>query len=177
MEDFFSEKILSVEDEDGEIVELKMRPLKVKEFPQIFRISAMQEKEGAAGENGEMKILPFLIDLVAQTIDKDIEKLPSDALNEIISEFIELNFGKEEQGKKEIKNTINDTDELAISFDFLIIQGHSFSDILNYTLPQLRIFQKVACDRLLGKKTPKKMDPLEAFRKLGIPIKYKEKKE
>ena len=133
----------------------------------------MQEKEGIAGENGEMKILPALIDLVAQTIDREIESLPSDALNKIIDTFMELNFGKREQGAKKTKGTTDDTDELAIAFDFLIIQGHSFSDILEYTLPQLRIFQKVACDRLLGKKDPKKMDPLDAFKKLGFPIKHK----
>ena len=60
--------------------------------------------------------------------------------------------------------------KLAVAFDFLISQGHSYQDILEYTLPQVRLFQQVAVERLTG---VKREDPVKALTKAGVILKHK----
>lgn len=168
MDNFFAETYLTIEDESGESFELRMRPLKVKELPQFMRISAQ------AGETDkELETLPGLIGLIKQTVDGDITGLPLDVLDGIIDAFMEINFkngATAPGGAKKKSDKIDIASELAIAFDFLICQGHAFNEIMEYTLPQFRIFQQTACDRLTGKKKQEK-NPIDVFRKMGIPIK------
>ena len=165
MEDFFCEgKIVRIETDYGETVERYMRFLKVKEIPEFFRIDAIKDS---------LIRTDAFINMLDQKVEGEIDSLPSDALRDV---FIDINFGKAEPGKKKTNDIINITNNLVSSFDFLISQGHSFSAIMEYTLPRYRYLQEAACTRMFGKKEkPKVMDPLAAFRKLGIPIKRKTK--
>ena len=92
-------------------------------------------------------------------------------LEKLIDIFIKLNFGDiKEKDEQQKKREIVVPSKLAIAFDFLISQGHSYQDILEYTLPQVRLFQQVAVDRLTG---VKREDPVEALAKAGVKLKHK----
>ncbi len=163
MDNFFFKKKLSIEDEAGNSIDLTIHPLKVKDLPEMIRIDEMDEEEWTAA----------IIDMIGKRSDREIESLPLDALKGIIDEFMELNFGKDEPtDKKKTDPKISFIDSITITFDFLIWQGHNFSEILEYELPLFFKLRDTAIERVFGKQ---KMDPLEAFKKMGIPIKHKTK--
>lgn len=166
-DEFFNEQSIIVELDDGQTLRAFMRPLKVKEISLACRIAKLQEEQAE-----ETEYLPHLISLVEGTININIDGLPMTVLNQLIEIFIDFNFGEEET-KKEIANkskAIPIPSRLAIAFDFLIHQGHIFSDILEYTLPQVRLFQQVAVDRLTG---VKRIDPVTALTGAGVKLKHK----
>ncbi len=164
---FFNERFIVLELPDGQILRAFMRPLKVKEIGLACRVARLQE-----GEAKEAEYLPHLIKLVEESIDIDINDLPMDALNHLIEVFIELNFGDAEEqqirAQKAKQRDVIVASKLAIAFDFLIHQGHSFSDILEYTLPQVKLFQQVAVERLSG---TKRVDPVKALVNAGVKLK------
>ncbi len=91
----------------------------------------------------------------------------------LIQTLIEYNFpgiNEEETTKKKVKE--EDLRDLVFYIDFLVTQGHKVSDIMDYTINQFNDFVETACDRIGGHKKP--MDPMTAFRKLGLPIRKKE---
>lgn len=165
MEDLFSEgKVVRIETdgENGEAAERYMRFLKVKDLPEFFSIDEIED---------EVEKLAAFIRMIEQRTEGELDSLPSDT---VFDAFINLNFGKAEPGEKKTSAEINMVNNFANAFDFLISQGHSFSAIMEYTIPRYRHLMEAACTRLFGKKEkPKKMDPLDAFRKLGIPIRKK----
>ncbi len=162
MEDLFSEgKVVRIET-GGETVERYMRFLKVKDLPEFFSIDEIDD---------DVEKLAAFIELIERKTEGEIDSLASDA---VFNAFINLNFGKAEPGEKKISGETDMTNNLASAFDFLISQGHSFSAITEYTVPRYRYLMEAACTRLFDKpEKPKKMDPLDAFRKLGFPIKHK----
>ena len=167
-EEFFAEQAIVLEIENGETLRAFMRPLRVKEIPIACRIAKLQENQA-----GETEYLPHLIKLVEGTIDINIDGLPMTVLNQLIDIFIDFNFGSEKANAGAYSNTpvrkaVPVPSRLAIAFDFLIHQGHTFNDILEYTLPQVRLFQQVAVDRLTG---TKRVDPITALTAAGVKLK------
>ncbi|GJQ59786.1 MAG: hypothetical protein SCALA701_25870 [Candidatus Scalindua sp.] len=164
---FFSEKFIVLELPDGQVLRAFMRPLKVKEIGLACRVAKLQE-----GEAKEVEYLPHIIKLVENSIDIDIDELPIEVLNNLVEVFIELNFGDAEEqqikAQKAKKRDVIVASKLAIAFDFLIHQGHKFSDILEYTLPQVRLFQQTAVERLTG---TKRVDPVKALVGAGVKLK------
>lgn len=167
-DEFFSEQAIVLELESGEALRAFMRPLKVKEIGLSCRITKLQEEHA-----DEAEFMPHLIKLVEGTIDISIDALPMSTLKQIIDIFIDFNFGDVGADKKLNTKTKGRQDaarnNLAKSFDFLIHQGHSFSDILEYTLPQVKLFQDAAIDRLTGVK--KSVDPIAALTAAGVKLK------
>jgi len=169
VDEFFREQAIVLELDDGQMLRAFMRPMKVKEIAIACRIQEMQES-GVA----ESEYLPFFIQLVEGAINIDINSLPMAILDKLIDIFITLNFGEEKKTKeeKEIsgKREIFMPSKLAVAFDFLIHQGHNYCDILEYTLPQIKLFQEVAVERLTG---VKREDPVKVLAKAGVKIKHK----
>jgi len=165
MEHYFSETTIRIAPESGEEITLIMRPLKVKELPDLLRLEAR-----AASGDGEATIAGFadFIDLVDGTVDGDIKALPTEALDGIIKAFDGLNFPAGAKKGKASKKPF-DEKEFARSIEFLISQGHAFSEIEEYTLPRFRLFVDLAIERLTAK-PKKKVDPMEALAGLGIPM-------
>ena len=150
-----------------------MRPLKVGELPAYLRL--MRRFAGAAKVSDEeflkvkVESLEEYIGIIATTVDGDISGFPEEALPQLEAPFEELNFPKVKQGKGATPEDIGDR-ELARTFEILISQGHAFSEIQGYTLPQFRMFCELAYERLSGK-IKKKEDPLSVLKKFGIPVK------
>ncbi len=161
MEDLFGEgKVIRIETKYGDTVERYIRFLKVKDLPEFFRIDAMEN---------EVERMAALIAMIKQRVRGEIRSLPGDDLRDA---FMDMNFGsaptslipKESVGGDTLHNLIS-------SFDFLISQGHSFSAIMEYTVPRYRHLMEAACNRVFGKKEkPKKTDWLDTFTKMGIPV-------
>ncbi len=158
-DEFFIEKTIVLELDGGETLRLFMRPLKVKEIPLTCRVSKMQQERLSEAEQ-----LPHLIQLVQETIDTNIEGLPFSVLDHLVGVLFDFNFS-DESNKKPKKRSVPAPSELAIAFDFLICQGHTFTDILEYTLPQVRLFQTVAAERIQG---IKRVDPETGLLGTGV---------
>lgn len=165
VDEFFYEQVILLELIDGQVLRVFMRPMKVKEISIASRIAAMQKEDISENE-----YLPFLIQLVERAVSIDIDSLPMATLEKLIDVFLDLNFGDEKTKEKDQKKReIIIPSKLAIAFDFLISQGHSYQDILEYTLPQVRLFQQVAVERLTG---VKREDPVKALTEAGVVLKH-----
>ncbi len=166
MEDLFGEgKIIRIEAMYGDTVERYMRFLKVKELPEFYRINEIKD---------ERERTLALIAMIKEKVEGEIDSLPA---NDIRDAFIDINFGSAPTSETVgAQGPVPLLHNLVNAFDFLISQGHSFSAIMEYTLPRYRLLIDAACERVFGKKEkPKKMDPLEAFQKLGFRIRRKSK--
>lgn len=178
---FFAVKKARVRFSDGD-VELTQRPMKVKELPEYLSISARKER----GET-EDRLFPDIIALINKTVVCEIpdivlalyENSISGALETVVDNFFELNFGEVLSGlsglnRSKGKRGRDVMGDIVTVFDFLISQGHTFSEIQEYTLPQFAAFQAAACARLsinMPKlKTPKQITPEQFFEKVGIPV-------
>lgn len=151
-----------------------MRPLKVGELPEFFRLLRSYDR---AAEEGEVPLLiaegesfSVFVDLIDRIVEGGIKDLPDGLLPGIIEAFNALNFPKGKIKKKGSTNPDPDEKEFARMVDTFISQGHLFSEIKEYTLPQMSMFADVMAERLSGKKKIK-VDPLTALTKLGIPLK------
>lgn len=164
---FFNEQAVVIEIQNGEQLRFYMRPLKVREIGLTCRVAEMQQS-GAS----EAEYLPYLIKLVEGTVDIDIDGFPLTILDKIIEVFLNFNFPEDKKpGATKTKKKGREVpapSKLAIAFDFLINQGHNFSDILEYTLPQVQLFQQVAVERLTG---VKRVDPVAALTGAGVVLK------
>ncbi len=158
---------------------LKMRPLKIRELKEVFRINVVAETGSVQTGLKPVSTTTFeeLVDLVALTVTAEPDNLLQTmfmfgeyvGLGRIIDEFIALNYS-------DTKKAGGDKCTLAAAIDSLINQGHSCEEIMEYTLPQFVAFQDAAIERLeamTGKKKKKATDPLEFFTKMGIPIDYR----
>jgi hypothetical protein len=166
MKTFFAEKHIVITDAEGERLEFFMRPIKIKELPIINRISVLAESEGT-----EEFTTPMLLSLMIDCLSIDGANVPGDATDDLIKTFIDYNFPKPDETKtQESKRSKTKKDPEPISFfiDFLVNQGHSVSDIKEFTMSQFNELIMKAGERLNPKS--KVMDPLEAFAKMGIPI-------
>lgn len=164
---FGFEKRICIHDSKNNEVKFYMRPLKVKELGDINRIIELQEQEQWAD------VLPIIMQLISEAII-DVEIEDDWIVEELIEAFMRLNFEDNlpDIKKKHIDKTDN-REELAKAIDFLLSQGHLYSDILEYTIPQLILFQNTAINRLFGKTKGKLKNPIDVLSKIGIPIQQK----
>ena len=170
MGEYFAETVIRLEiagrSKDEAVLVLRMRPLKVKEIPLLLRLAGASRATA-----GDLAGFVEFIDLLAGTVDGEIKGLHRDALDGLIGAFEKLNFpkGVEKPSAPDKPPKPFDEKEFARQIEFLIHQGHSFSEIEDYTLPRLRLFVELATERLTGK-IKKKVNPLDALRGLGIPV-------
>lgn len=159
MENFYISKeiVIEIENPHSEI-KLRMRPLKIHELPLYFSAIEESKKEGI--------IHLHLIHLLKNAIDKNIDELPITILSDLLIELSNLSFSRNERNE-----VVKEWDtEFADMLDFLISQGHSYSDILEYTCPQFRRLLDAATNRILGKKKKKIKNPLKLLTSLGVPV-------
>ncbi len=169
MDKFFEEKEILVKYKDNASL-LNMRPLKVRELKEVFRINALPKEEDDTFRE--------LIGLIAPTIT--VKLGPANLLQtmlmfgeyvelgKILDMFIDLNYSA-------AKETGSDKCCLAEAIDSLINQGHNSDAILDYTLPQFVAYQKAACKRmenLSGKKKKTPTTPFDFFKGMKVPIRY-----
>ncbi len=168
MEDLFSEgKTVRIETADGDTVELYMRFLKVKELAEFYRIVAIED---------DVEKLASYIAMIKGTVEVDelIDDLPFEA---VFDAFEDLNFpvGANDDSPEQGTNDNTPLQNFTAEFDFMVSQGHAFDVIMEYPVPRYLYLLKAAMHRVFGKKDkPKVMDTLDAFRKLGIPVKNKQ---
>ncbi len=163
---FFEEKVIKVVI-DGETILFFMRPLKVKEIIETLRISAMEKRL-----EGDIESKAHLAKLVSKTIDKSIDGLPVECVKEITDAFYDYNSLMDPKPGGQVKDKFRIIKSaLALNFDFLISQGHTMSDIMEYTIPQMELFRNAAMERMTGKVQG---DLVEIGKDMGIPFKGKE---
>lgn len=167
---FFEEREIMVRYRDNASL-LKMRPLKVRELKEVFRISELPKDEDDTFRELVGLIAPTVIVMhgpanLLQTMYMFGEYVE---LVKILDVFVDLNYSA-------TKETGSDKCELAEAIDALINQGHNSDAILDYTLPQFVAYQKAAVKRLealSGKKKKKSTDPFDFFKGMNIPVKYR----
>ncbi len=170
MKIYFAEKQISITDAEGEKLEFFMRPLKIKELQIVHRVSLLAESE-----NSDEFTTPLLLSLVIDCLSIDAKYIPSEATEELINTFIEYNFPdtKKKLEESDRSKTKKKAEPISFFIDFLVNQGHTVSDIMEMTMPQFNELIVKAGERLSP--STKKMDPLVAFRKMGIPIRNRGK--
>ncbi len=166
MNKFFAEKQITITDAEGERLEFFMRPIKIKELPIIYRVSVLAEQG-----NTEEFTTPLLLSLMIDCLSIDGSNIPVDATGKLIETFIDYNFPKPDETKTQESDrskTKKKPEPISFFIDFLVNQGHSVSDIMDLTMSQFNELIMKAGERL--NPASKQMDPLEAFAKMGIPI-------
>lgn len=169
MNTFFAEKNISISNKEGEIVEFFMRPIKIKELNVINRVSVLAENAGA-----EEFTTSLLLSLMLDCLNIDGKNIPVSAAEKLIDTFIDYNFPELKEEKKFEESDRSATkkkkkvEPLSFFIDFLVNQGHCVSDIMEMTLPQFNELIERAGERLNPES--KIGDPLETFRKMGLPI-------
>lgn len=172
MKTYFAEKQISITDEEGEKLEFFMRPLKIKELRVVHRVSLLAESE-----DSDEFTTPLLLSLVIDCLSIDAKYVPAEATEELINTFIEYNFPdtkkKFEESDRSTTKTKKTAEPISFFIDFLVNQGHTVSDIMEMTMPQFNELIVKAGERLSP--STKQLDPLVAFRKMGIPIRNRGK--
>ncbi len=172
-DNFFQELPVTINVEGMKPYTLFMRPLKVKEVQILNRVTYLQEKDPDSEQAGVI-----LLRLMIGTLSVGPDELPAEATSGLITQMIKYNFPDNDntdspdnsnQDKKKI-NTKGGTG-LIKCFDFLISNGHSYNNIMNYPIPIFNDFVDTVATRLGLKKEP--LDPAAAFQKLGLPINSK----
>jgi len=167
--EFFEELPIPINMADGTGFIVFMRLLKVKEINILNRIVYMQEQD----PNSEQAAV-MLISLAAGTLNVSSDEIPVEASSGLVKYMIEFNFPEKDSTLDKKKNDIPGTklkekDGLINCIDFLIANGHSYSDIINYPVKVFDSFIITIAERLGIKQKP--TDPAAAFRKLGLPVK------
>ncbi len=162
-DNFFDEYPIKVNIENQEPFVVFMRPLKVKEITILNRIAYLQAKDEADEQAAMM-----LVNLMVDTLNVTSEELPVGATPGLISYFIEYNFPKDKPPDPKTEKKKSGEDDISECFDFLLTQGHKYSDIMEYHIPQFNKFVNVASARMGTKRKP--LSPEDAFKELGIPM-------
>jgi hypothetical protein len=162
MKTFFEEKQISIENGDGQVLEFFMRPIKIKELPIINRVSVL-----ATESDAEEFTTPLLLSLMIECLSIDGDLIPATATQGLINTFIDYNFPDPKEAEKK-QDSNKKSEPLSFYIDFLVSIGHSFSDIMEMTMLQFNELILKAGERLNPKS--KVMDPLDAFRQMGLPI-------
>jgi hypothetical protein len=168
--EFFEELPISIniEGEDKSFV-VFMRLLKIKEIPILNRIVYMQERD----PNSEQAAV-MLVSLARSTLNVSSEEMPVETSSGLVKHMISFNFPEKEKtpddkpDDKPKKSKPKKKDGLVNCIDFLIANGHTYSDIMEYPVKIFDNFITTVAERL-GMK-PKVTDPAAAFRKLGLPV-------
>ena len=170
MKTYFAEKQISITDAEGEKLDFFMRPLKIKELQVIQRVSLLAESE-----DSDEFTTPLLLSLVIDCLSIDGKFIPAEATEELINTFIEYNFPdtKKEFEESDRSKTKKKAEPISFFIDFLVNQGYSVSDIMEMTMLQFNELIVKAGERLSP--SSKAMNPLEAFKKMGIPIRNRGK--
>lgn len=155
MNQFFETKKIHVE-RNKEKKTFTMRPLKIGELKLYFDLV----------EKSKTQIVPELILLVSGTITPSILDLEIETFTQIHEALIELSFPDLKKKRNDIGEDVTFSDMV----DFLISQGHIYSQILEYTTLQFNQLIESAGNRLSGKKRKKKMNAMSALLKIGIPV-------
>ena len=165
MNKFFEEKRISIENGDGDVLEFFMRPIKIKELPIINRVSKLAEESDA-----EEFTTPLLLSLMIDCLSIEGEQVPAEATQGLMTTFIEYNFPTPDEAEEKAKahKKKEKSEPLSFYIDFLVSIGYSLFDILEMTMGQFNELILKAGERLNPKS--KIMDPMEAFQKMGIPI-------
>lgn len=178
--EFFKETLLSlnITDDDGNVVEKKsivMRPLKIKELPDLWRLLDIQEEIREAKEKNndqehnclQIYYVNELLKTMQKTIDFDVNQIPQDAFKHFAEEFYDLNLNSNNKSPRKPKedfygkpiqeeaNWLKHEDILVRHIDFLISEGHTWCDIQEYTLSQFSMLLDKAIDRRNGYKKAK----------------------
>ncbi|MCP4989389.1 MAG: hypothetical protein GY928_26020, partial [Colwellia sp.] len=99
--------------------------------------------------------------------------IPAEAVDGLIETFIEYNFpkGSDKFEESDRSKTKEKKEERPLSFymDFLVNQGHTLSDVMEMNMLQFNEMVLRAGERLNPEK--KVLDPMVAFKKMGLPIK------
>ncbi len=170
LDNFFQEREILVKYRDNASL-LKMRPLKVRELKEVFRINELLKDQDETFREIVWLIAPTVTVMfgpanLLQTMYMFGEYVE---LTKILEVFIDLNYST-------AKETGSDKSSLAEAIDSLINQGHNTGEILDYTLPQFVAYQKAACKRLeamSGKKKKKPASPFDFFKGMNIPIRHR----
>lgn len=168
--EFFEELPIPINIEGGKNFVVFMRLLKVKEIPILNRIVYMQERDPNSEQAAVMLIL-----LAGSTLNLPIDEIPVEASSGLVKHMISFNFPEKKKDPddktddKSKKDTQKKKDGLVKCMDFLISNGHKYSDIMEYPVKIFDNFIITVAERLGCK--PKVTDPAEAFRKLGLPVK------
>lgn len=157
---FFDEKPILISIPGFDTFTIFMRPLKVREIPLLNRITYLQEKDPSDQQAALMLVL-----LAVSTTNVSKNDLPGGAAGGLVRYFIEYNFPKDENIEPPSSKKKGG---MAECFDFLISNGHIYSDIMDYPVKHFNKLVDVASIRLGLKKEP--MDAVKAFGKLGIPV-------
>ncbi len=174
-DDFFYEKPITINIEGEKSFTVFMQPLKIKDIPVLNRIIFLQERDP-----DDIQATSMLIGLMRSTLSMSGSELPVGATSELITYFLGLNFpyageseDKENSEREDLKKKTKQG--VADCVDFLSRQGHSYTDIQEYTIPQFKSFIDIAAERL-GLKKPT-ISAEEAFKRLGIPIRPRSVKD
>ena len=170
--EFFEELPIPINIEGGKSFVLFMRLLKVKEIVILNRIVYMQERDPNSEQAAVMLIL-----LAGSTTNMPIDEIPVEASSGLVKHMISFNFPEKEEGPddkpddKLKKSKPNKKGGLVNCIDFLIANGHTYSDIMEYPVRIFDSFIITVAERLGIKQ--KTTDPADAFRKLGLPVKQR----
>lgn len=170
MEKYFEEKLVVIGDDTGQKLEFFMRPIKIKEFKLINRISKL-----AKSNSSDEFIDPLLYELVRSSLSIDTDNIPGRAVEQLVDKYLTYNFPDIKKDSTEvddkrakIRRAKKKSKRLAFYIDFLVNQGHSVPDIMELTIVQFNDLIEAAAERLNPEKEI--MDPMKAFQKMGIPI-------
>ena len=165
MDKFFDEKVITITNKEGLELTFFMRPIKLKEFQMIGRIAKLVENSNSSDDFVD----PILLGLVKAAISIDSKHVPAEAVKSLVDTYLDYNFPSMKEKDEEPETAIKkETKRLSFYIDFLVNQGYVISDIMELTVIQFNEIIQAVADRLSPQK--KIMDPLEAFKKMGIPI-------
>jgi hypothetical protein len=165
--DFFQELPITINIEGSDSFIVFMRPLKIKEIQILNRVAHLQEKNPSDEQAAMM-----LVSLAVNTLNVSGSEMPVETTSGLVAQMIKYNFPQDQKTKdKKLKEDTKG--DLIDCFDFLLLHGHKYSDIMEYTILQFNDFITILAERLGLKKKP--MDAAQAFRKLGLPVKQRGK--
>jgi hypothetical protein len=170
---FFAEKpiFINLEDIEGEdSFYVFMRPLKVKEIPILNRITYLQTINPEDEQAGIM-----LMNLMVDCLNVTSEEIPASATSGLIQHLIKYNFPKKDESKNTSENKKKNKNKLVNCFDFLITNGHTESDIMEYPINRFDDYINVVATRLGIKKEPVSAEV--ALKKIGLPFRSRGKKK
>lgn len=143
---------------------ITMLPIKIKHLDLVNMLSQLDEDDVEDNE----EILQICLKLIEETTDADLSKIPQTALNEFMQIFIDFNF--QPNKFKKHKNNKNDQNEKILQcIDFLISEGHCYSDILDYSIFEFSKFVDLAVDRKGGYKK-KDINPMKMLTDIGVKV-------
>jgi len=149
-----------------------MRPIKIKELNIINRVGAL-----ATSPDAEEYTTALLLSLMIDCLSIDKRAIPATTVDKLMETFISYNFPEDkkefEESERSVTKSSGEARPLSFYIDFLVNQGHTVSDIMEMTMIQFNELVLRAGERLNPEK--KVLDPMVAFKKMGLPIRSRGK--